>query len=590
VPVQVPRLERFAPQGEQSVGRLEVNLPDPSRAQAIQTQAAEGLVKTVANEYQQYENQKADTESNVAQVEYHNRLSGELENVKRLEGNPTPLYEKFDEDSEKTYLEILNKYKDASQTTKTAVQEKLDNVRGKFSDRRLSAYSNQSEKYDEGVFISTLAIHKDDIIDATTYVDPNDPKSTIGLDVQLSKLSDDIIRNGEKRGLVTQDEKGNYSYAPSIKMRLAKEKGENLTAAIENLLYTGKPKAIEAAKFLSEKYSADIDSVNNGKIRQKIQKESVDQEALQAYDNVRGLPFSQAMKKLDGVKDLEVRNKAEAYLSSYRDKQERTKGETSKVSFNAIGKIILEKKFSSLVDFENDPRVKRMMPGVTEVKHIQALHQMIVQPKESRPEARTAAFSSLFSGKLKNMSPEDFAELQTGLSSDDASTLRKEWISSSLESGAERSKIVQTMGTELTKQLTSLNYIKRDTDGKFMYDKKNQDKLNAAHTELMMVIDQLPANLSYKEQTEWVAKFAAAKAKNEIFVPPEAPERFEGSPTTTTVPASTTLIKPNSMTDDQVFRKKQGISNLALTKLLGRPPSRQELRDHMDTYELVKGK
>ena len=586
MPVQVPRLERFAPQGEQSVGRLEVNLPDPSRAQAIQTQAAEGLVKTVANEYQQYENQKADTESNVAQVEYHNRLSGELENVKRLEGNPTPLYEKFDEDSEKTYLEILNKYKDASQTTKTAVQEKLDNVRGKFSDRRLSAYSNQSEKYDEGVFISTLAIHKDDIIDATTYVDPNDPKSTIGLDVQLSKLSDDIIRNGEKRGLVTQDDKGNYSYAPSIKMRLAKEKGENLTAAIENLLYTGKPKAIEAAKFLSEKYSADIDSVNNGKIRKTILKESADQEALQAYDNVRGLPFSQAMKKLDGIKDLGVRTKAEGYLSSYRDKQERTKGESSKVSFNAIGRIILEKKFSSLVDFENDPRVKRMMPGVTEVKHIQALHQMIVQPKESRSESKAEAYNALFEGKLQGMQPDEFAELQTGLSKKDAGVLEGEWRRANTETGAERNKIVRNMGTELAKQLSILNYIKKNDFGK--YDKKNQDKLTDANNELMSNIDQLPANLSYKEQNEWIKKFAAAKVKGEVFRPPEFPPKFEGSPTTT-VPAPTASLQ-NVMTDDQVFRKKQGISNLALRKSLGRPPTAGEMRAHMDTYELVKGK
>ena len=579
--VQVPRLNRFAPQAPESVGRIDANIPDTSKGLAMQGAAAEGLLRTVGDGYLRQQKHAADTAATASSVELDQYAHAELENAKRLKGDPTPVYKKFDEDFESKSLDILNKYKDASDITKSSVQEKLQEVKAKFYDRRTTSFSSQASAYEEEVTSSKIKITKNDMMDATAYIDLKDEKSLIPLELKLQELQDDIIKSGIKRGTVDQDADGNYVLTPSVKERLAKETSEGLNSAIENLLSTGRGQDVETAKFLAEKYKSRLDSVNAPKLNDKVRKATLEQEALEAYDKVRNLPFEAGMKKLGSIKDLEVRRKAETYLDSYKDKFEQKKSAASKETFNAIGKIILDrqragKAFTSVVEMESDPSIKRMIDKA-DPKQVMALHRMVTKgPEESDATARTEAYKMIFENGLTGVDPETIAKARVNLNDKDANYLESQWRKANNPTDAEEYRNGKMTAASLQRQLDRLNFIKKNDFGR--YDDKNYDKLVKAQNDFLL--QEMPPGLTFKEQEAYVEKFATDYAKGEAFKAPvfERP-KFESKPEAAAKkpePAIVPGVQPNP--DDLSVKKE---ANRQFKNEKGRWPSPVELAEYM---------
>lgn len=551
MPIQIPTLERFNPQSEGSVGRLDYKPVDVSKGQEIQTQAADKLAGTVEHYVQKEQEYVADTTANAAAVKYHQYLENALEGpngAKRQKGDPAPVYQKFDEDARGKYTEILDSYKDASDLTKAHITAKLNDTSAKFYDRKTTAFGNQSNIYETEVTKDSIKITKDEMLDATAHLDVNDPNTLIPLETKLAKAQDLSIKSGLKQGTVKPilDPSGEidpitkqvkvigYNLDPSVKMQIAKDKSEGLTGAIENLIASGD---VEGAKFLTEKYKQDLDRVNRPKIEEKTLKAAIEQEGIDEFDKVRNLPSATAMQRLNQIDDPKVREKAMAELDTYQRRMENSTKRSSRETYSAVGRYILEKQkngnaFVDVNEMENDPVVKRLLgtDNIKDPKQLEALRHMVTQPKESDPDAKNEAYRVMFNGGLKGMAPEEFNQLISGLNKEDRNKIESKWQRFNTQTSSEENRMTKNMGSQLTKELQTLGYVKKNEFGK--YNNKDQIKLNLANDELINAMDDMPPGLTQKEQNLWVQKFAADKVKGEVFKPPEfeVSKKFLGKP------------------------------------------------------------
>ena len=109
MPIQIPQVKRFDAVAPESVGRIETQLPDTSRATQQVQQAASGLLNE-AQEYQdRVEKQTAEVEANARTNEldrwYKAKMYGTKDQtgLKYRDDNPSPLYDQFDGEFQKEY-------------------------------------------------------------------------------------------------------------------------------------------------------------------------------------------------------------------------------------------------------------------------------------------------------------------------------------------------------------------------------------------------------------------------------------------------------------------------------------------------------
>ncbi|MFM6930153.1 MAG: hypothetical protein ACKOX6_16905, partial [Bdellovibrio sp.] len=247
MPVQVPVIDRFKPQDSAPAPRTEVNVPDFARATAPQAQAAEHLAETGVNAYERQVQLAADTKALEAANEFHRfmeeGLSGK-DGVKYKKGDPTELYQQYDESVDKKAQEIRDRYKDAPSETVAAIENKLRETSARFYDRRTTAQGIQLATYRKGVADDSVSLEQNNLMDATAHLDRNDPKTFDGLETSLSKIYDIRVKQGLQDGSVKElfNEKGEhvgYDLNPSVKYQLAKDRSDGLYQAIDNLAKSG---------------------------------------------------------------------------------------------------------------------------------------------------------------------------------------------------------------------------------------------------------------------------------------------------------------------------------------------------------------
>jgi hypothetical protein len=518
VAFQLPRVNRFAPQAEESVGRLQVNTPDLGRGQAMQTKAVGNLVEGAARMYEGYQVSAADTEADKAAYDFDKSANESLLQIKDQDGNPDPVYQKYDEDRQRKYNEILETYKDADDLVKTKVKEKLDLTNGKYSDRALQAKYSQRSRYEKSVADSTISIIKDDMFEATAFMDPK-ALDTSALDIKLQDLESTIIKYGEKRGLVTEIE-GKIAYLPSLQEQLAKETSEGLTNTIENLLRSKDSKQVELGNMLADKYKDRIDVVNQKKLN-TVQKEAgAEQQAFIELEKVMNLAPDEAMRRLKEIPG-EVGEKARAKMHTFRLQMDEAKASANKTRSEVIGRAILERRqqgrpFRTIDELESDPKVARLIP-LLDPKTREAAHAMVVKPKFSEPEAVFELNNAIASGELKGMTANDLAQLQVGLSEKESNRAQREWSLANKETDTDRNRMQSGMMTELKKQLQGMGYVRI---GAASMGKRDMTRMNEATEKFNEQFDNLPPNMSLKDRTEWVKSLAVSIAKDEVFRPP----------------------------------------------------------------------
>jgi hypothetical protein len=527
--IQVPKVDRIAPQETASVGRLDVRLPDMVKAAEPQAKAAGELLQTANDAFVTQLNYAAKTEATAASNELHSYLDNALEGpdgVKYKDGDPRPAYAKLEEDEEKRATALREKYKDATSETRAAVEKEIAIVRTKFNDKKISAQGVQLDKWRQSNKKAGVGIAQNEIMDGTANLDISDPNAWVGVDQSVKKIYDLHLDYALAQGSAKEvrDEKGNlvrYDIDPAVQQEIVKDRAEGLTVAIENLANSGD---VAGAEAMAAKYSTYIDGVNKNKFKKTIEREGVEVKALQEVNMIEKKRWSKekAVEYIDKIPDLRVKEKT---LAKYNDSL-RTKdailGRAEKDTYKNVASIILDrqkagKPFPSVNAMESDPSIKRILDkeNIKDPKLYSALRNLVEQPNDSDQTVKSKMFARLQNGGMANLSYEDLTKEMSGLNKKDRAMFESQWKTINTDTQGEKFHKASYASAEVKEALFTLGYVDRNDFLKF--DDTAQRKINEATDEFLEVLNRMPPSSGPVEISREIKRFAAAKKKNEVF-------------------------------------------------------------------------
>lgn len=558
MPVQVPTVERMNAPEPASVGRIDYRPADPLPAEQATTRAAEGLGEKVDKYVHTQQIFKADTISTAAAAKYHMYLESRLEGapagvspidgkampayvgVRNMQGDPDPAFKGFHSEQDAARQSLIMQADGENEATKRMIQQKLSAIDTKFYDRVSTAYTKQNADFITGTANSAVGIAQRDVVDSTAHYDPKDPNTLVPLDATLQNMENLRLQQGLKLGSVhpipdptgaLEDDPNQpgtqrvkvvgYDKTPQMQLQMAKDKSDALKNAITNMIASGN---VDGAKSLNDRYASSLDPVNRAKIETHIVKAEQDQKGMDAFNEVRDLPYADAMKQLkEDVDDDKVRASAMAKLSTYRTQMENAQTAQAKDNFVAAGQIILAKRqagkaYVSEDQMLSDPAIKQLAPQLNP-EQIKALSNMVKPPDTSDTVALTKAFDLMKNGntQLKGMAPADLALAQTGLDQHHRTMLENSWKEYNTQSPAQKTlqtSSIQKLAEQELLQAGLSNRdvgIKKNSYGK--YSNKDQIKLNELNQQILSDSDTMPDGMSQKDRIGYVKGLVADKLK-----------------------------------------------------------------------------
>lgn len=559
--VQIPRLKEITPKTPESVGRIDVQLPDPTHAIAQQTTAVEHIGGQLADFNQSIENNAIDTEVTKREIELKSRMNkrvngdGQTSGIIHQKGDPTPLWKQFDEQTKSDYDELSNA-ENMSPAGQQLLQKRLGNAVDQFEVQKLAVQGSQYAKYDQDVYNADIYLKKNDLMKNASVILPNDSGSMSAFDKTVGDIRHTVLKQGLKNGNVVPDDNGNALYigedgkemrvtvGASTQMELKKELSDGIYKASDVLVKSGN---LEAAKAVHDKYGDNIDAVNQEKFATEFKKEDKNAQAYKAAGQAEQLG-PQGAEKLFNKLDPEIADQARKIRHERNTLRDEDIKRVSTNSYNQIVNIIADKQnngqgFAGPIQMENDKTIKLLMGNVTDARQKEAIYAAVSDgPKISSPDA-VVKFQNLLVSRddahpdgLRGLSPEDLNQYLSGLSKSDRLVAKTKWTSLNTETGAQQNERYKVGAKRLESTLIALNYLQPDPyNGHITGD--DQAKLNAATASLTNDLDAHgPGPMSPKELTDFVDKKAAAIKKGEVFQPAPRPT-FQGTAKSAPTPA-----------------------------------------------------
>lgn len=567
MPVQLPTVNRFAPQAPQTVGRIQTQVPDGSQAfGALTEQVAKGA-GAVAENFMKAEEQAADLTALQASVERNTVEEVELAKLRAIEGDPTEAYAEYDRQYQVREQEFLKKYEGASGLTRSKIQEKLTRSRALLYEKRHVNEASQFSAYAKKTDDSAVSLSQDGMLDASQVLNVEQPDSFLTLRAHIDDIRKTRIEAGRRNGFVSTDENGNERLSPYLVSEIKKDVSTGLQNVIKTLNDAGR---VEEANQLLNEYHDDLTAKARTDLISGNKDARINNEALAAVDKIRYLNPEAGLAQINKIQDLSVREKAMDKWDTYQRQIKQQKDRASEQAFEDASEYVRKRQESgqNLVDINDlhDDKVFKSLVDRMDSKSVSAIEELVEAPKHSNEKALETAYNTMFKGGFAGMSPAQFDRTMHGLSSTDRTMFRSQYVEANKESGAEQSKMVSYMGTQLTKQMQAAGIIK-EQNGR--YDNKSEIKNTQYYNEMMAIIDTMPPNASIQDQQKAVMSFVNAKLKEEAFTSfGGGTRKMPSAP-----PASTSAVKGQTMSGTPVPKSKEKPSIDAPPV---RPPSREE--------------
>lgn len=524
--IQLPTVNRAAPQQSTPSAKMDVNIPDYTKAADIQSAAVERLGQQAVVFANEKEDQAIEVMATQKANEYNGFVEQQLEGpggLKYQDGDPTAAYNKFTEQIHSKVDEYLSDDSNLSQRAKLTLAQKLQDVQQKSHYKASTIYGSLYDAYDKKVTNDSVELEKRGLTDSTSYMQKDDPDSMIHFDLGVQKIIDTRFKAGLRTGTVTRDAEGNYIPNPSVQLQVAKDLSEGVTNAVENLVVSGR---LEEAEILKEKYGKYIDPINSKKLTKTTEVATKKIESFTALDRVKNFKEEKALSEIDKIKDPEIRQTTLKLYNDYLTRKASIRSNSAKTNYNEVAKFVLAKQnsanpFVSVTEMQNDPLVSRVLGrDVLDAKQVKALQSMISPPKESDPVELNKAYDLLMAGNFKGMSMEDLTEMIPHASKADRSYLQKKLVSINTETSGEENQRIKLMGSELKNQMQRWGLVKKNQYGKF--DNKTEVKIAEARQQMLDQMDKFPPNMSHKEVIDQVNKFVISLKTGEVFKKPES--------------------------------------------------------------------
>lgn len=581
MPIQVPSLERTNVPDPASVGRIDMPQSNAPQLQESQTQAAEGLGSAVEHYVRTQEAYTADTTATSIATKFQDFALSKLEGdpggkpvtdpvtgqtvmsqpivgVKSMGGDPAPHYQKYQQDLQDftNGIKSSDMYQGASKITQQAIDARLAVVQRRMYDRQSVAYQAQNTQYLSQVAEQADKQAQGNVIDAATaHLDVNSKDATLPIEHELLNLRNNRLSEAVKVGKATPvlDDKGNIidykNIAPDVAMKIAKSQSDALSESVKILASSGD---IEGAKFIMDQYNHAIDPVHRAAITEKINKESINQDALDLFSQAKQLPYAQGVELINKKAEKpEVQLKALANLDTYRKRMEGSQTDSDKTNYNAVFGIIRQRQqsgqpFVDANEMHNDSTVSSLFDNIKDEKMKSTLDHLMDPPKTSSADAIDKMYKGIQTGSLKGMSVEDASrEFATGLSNPDRKFLLNELGKANNPDPKKQNAQLGSMLKMAESSLIDGDVVKY-MSGTNRLNNANTKILNSFKAQLIEDSDSWEDNMTTKQQREIVQENFADFMRNR----PHKESMFDKvktffAPSTVTVP-STAPVQPST--------------------------------------------
>ena len=454
MPVQIPTVQRIAPQDRVSIGRIDAT---PIRTDQGQTAIAEGIAKlaeTGLKLYDKYDDQSATLAAKAVGIEYHQFLESKLEGdpsngvlgIKHMKGDPTTAYQQFDTESIKKQNELQAKHSESSLKVRTKVQQQLQEISANFYDRKTIAYGNQLNSYGLNVIEANGNILQQTSFDKLAGVKKDDPKTLKPFIESLKAITSNVYEGAAFTGLAEKTKDGNFiNVHASAEFKAFTERSKAIVDGIEILTNSGK---LGEAQLMMKEFKGAIDIKDLDKVEKKLHTAAIEDQALQFISKNRNLEPKEFFKATDKIKDLEVRDKAQTMLSAREHQMAFMQRQQEDLSYDKLMSYTMKRQdgtlknippFESYDDAIMDKNVKRYIDNVSPEQRTK-FKKYLTSPKESDPVKLNELNDLYASDQLASVPPNVIDGLLVDLNAYHRKQYKNLWLGSQR---AEESEVIR---------------------------------------------------------------------------------------------------------------------------------------------------
>ncbi len=540
MPVKLPQLTRLEHQDSPSVGRAKFDLPDTAQAMQKQTQAVEGVLDQGLQYQHKVEVDAADTEAIKRAVEYQTEANKSLDELKKIEGDPTEAYKNHDAEMDNLYERLAGDEK-LSPLARDYVMKRVTDAANHVNQRRLSQYGAQYDQYETGVHLASIEMHKNGLYESSTQIIPGKPETMAAFDKGMGDVMNDHIGWAIKRQAAIEAEDGEYIYvdpdgnrkrvnlSPKAKMDMNKDLSEGVSNSMQVAIRAGQ---IDKANTIKDKYWNVVETRAKGQLADDFEKATIENKSymLAAHPD----KAKELRGDLDEVTWAKVQDGARQISSTRQAQYEQIQNRVDKRNADALGMKILKRAeegqpYVSFQDLKSDPEAEQLFRKIKDPEKAMKIIAQLDRPKVSNPESMDRAQALVYGDDpkkdVRQMSWVEIEQDLAGLKEEDADAYRKIIRDAKTETDAEQFKKFTYGGIQIKETFMQLNGL--DEDG---FNRISKDEFDKYRTWRSKFVKILAARGPMKPiEIETLAEeFVADEIAGKTFVDTAKPNKFAG--------------------------------------------------------------
>lgn len=534
MPIKIPRLRQLRPSTALPANdRLNLKVQNQAQNILSRTNTLTSLGSQVGEVSRHFEDEKINTLSNEAELEYSRWNTEKLQNLKAHKGDPTDAYAQYDLDEKEKADEIINSRPDLNERVRGHLTNNLNKLRDSRSIGVLKQRGYQQEIYNNNLFESSVKLKKNNLSDSVGFIRADDEGSFLPFEQNIADIRTLIAKkaldDGSAERLPDDAKTWNHIYTDqegevvkvsmndAVKLRTAKDVSEGVTSSVDVLINTG---FSAEAKILKERYRKFIDPRSLATIEKKIDKLDTKDEAFKIVGEIEKLPEDQRTNRINKISDKNPELGSEVLKLVDGNERRRTSRRKRREdsNYNLLHKQIVKQDYISIAELEADPVYKKTWDSLSG-KQQQAIEEEFIRPSKSDQKVLSKVYD-IINGDHPTLKPGTMTGAQiteelAGLNGPDNRRLSNKILSRQSKKLAVSDKTYNRGAKILKTKLFAEELIQNDKRGRI----KREDliKLNKAYDDLTDFLDEVPNDISRKELSDHIDVYIADKKREKLF-------------------------------------------------------------------------
>ena len=367
-----------------------------------------------------------------------------------MEGDPTRRFEDFDKELDATTSELMSSVEDAHPIVQEKVLGQLSKTYQKIYAKRTVVSGAKFNDFDA----KTTQARVDNLIEqiSDTYV----LEGMAGMEKDLDEITTILVKRAGRSGLLKvgegkEGEPPDISKSPQLTTRVGEAHSKALVGVIQIQVAE---RNFDGAEEILNEYSEVLSNAKEASFRKEIKKERREAQALDFTKGLRGLPREEARKRIDKIKDPQIREKVENFYTQDVLQAKKVKEAFSgDMMTNWYMKIVQPNSpYKTFSDVLNDPRFRMDRQKMT-TYHQKTIQGLFKTKKSTNYRSADKLLSILDNDKLSEVSRREAIELTADVEPRIARQFMKQW---EIDNNPQTKPQIRSSNRYLSQTLTEL--------------------------------------------------------------------------------------------------------------------------------------